>query len=184
LSLGWRGWSRVLHRDLGYAALGLTLAYALSGLAVNHKGQWNPNRRAVLESRELGAFDPQRPEEELVLDARRRLAHPAAFRSAFQQDASTLQLFLDGWTCSIDLPTGKAVLEGHRPRPVLYTLNQMHLNARKGVWVWVADGFAVALVLLALSGLFILKGRQGLEGRGKWFVAAGVLLPALVWGLV
>jgi len=36
---------------------------------------------------------------------------------------------------------------------------------------------ATLLLLLAVTGLFILKGRQGLGGRGKWFLAGGLLLP-------
>ena len=39
----WRKLVRVLHRDIGYAATALTLAYSLSGLAVNHIDDWNPN---------------------------------------------------------------------------------------------------------------------------------------------
>ncbi len=34
---------RSLHRDAGYLAVGLTLVYALSGLAVNHIKDWDPN---------------------------------------------------------------------------------------------------------------------------------------------
>ena len=31
-----RPWLRAVHRDAGYFGVGLTLVYALSGLAVNH----------------------------------------------------------------------------------------------------------------------------------------------------
>ena len=41
--LRWRPWLRALHRDLGYLAVGLTFVYALSGLAVNHIEDWDPN---------------------------------------------------------------------------------------------------------------------------------------------
>ena len=41
------------------------------------------------------------------------------------------------------------------------------------------DIFAVALAFLALSGIFLIKGRKGLAGRGKWFLAAGAAIPAL-----
>ena len=39
----WRPWLRALHRDIGYVAVGLTFVYALSGLAVNHIADWDPN---------------------------------------------------------------------------------------------------------------------------------------------
>jgi hypothetical protein len=34
---------RTLHRDLGFLAFGLTIVYAVSGIAVNHIGTWDPN---------------------------------------------------------------------------------------------------------------------------------------------
>ena len=39
----WRPALRALHRDIGYLAVGLTFVYALSGLAVNHIADWDPN---------------------------------------------------------------------------------------------------------------------------------------------
>jgi hypothetical protein len=39
----WRKLFRALHRDIGYVAVSLTLAYALSGLAVNHIDDWRPS---------------------------------------------------------------------------------------------------------------------------------------------
>ena len=39
----WRAVLRAVHRDVGYAAVGLTFVYAISGLAVNHVAQWDSN---------------------------------------------------------------------------------------------------------------------------------------------
>ena len=39
------------HRDIGYFFAGLTVLYAISGVAVNHIDDWNPNyviRREVV----------------------------------------------------------------------------------------------------------------------------------------
>ncbi len=38
-----RPWLRAMHRDAGYFVIGLTVIYALSGLAVNHIKDWDPN---------------------------------------------------------------------------------------------------------------------------------------------
>ena len=35
--------NRVTHRDIGYLIAGLTIIYAISGIALNHKNNWNPN---------------------------------------------------------------------------------------------------------------------------------------------
>ncbi len=40
--------------------------------------------------------------------------------------------------------------------------------------------FLVGLtVIYAISGLFVLKGKNGLKGRGKWFTLAGILVPLI-----
>ena len=41
--LKWRKWFRVIHRDFGYFFFGVTLIYAVSGIAINHLNDWNPN---------------------------------------------------------------------------------------------------------------------------------------------
>ena len=67
-------------------------------------------------------------------------------------------------------------------RTFLYEVNALHLNTIKGIWTWVADLFAVALFVLAITGVFMMKGRRGITGRGKWFVGAGFLIPiAFIW---
>ena len=43
----WRKWNRLIHRDLGYLCAGLTVVYAVSGLAVNHVRDWNPNYKTT-----------------------------------------------------------------------------------------------------------------------------------------
>jgi hypothetical protein len=35
------------------------------------------------------------------------------------------------------------------------------------------------LILLAVTGLFILGGKNGISGRGAWLTALGIIIPAL-----
>ena len=64
-------------------------------------------------------------------------------------------------------------------RTVIRESNFLHLNAPKKVWTYVADVFAVALAFLAISGLFMIKGKNGITGRGAWMTALGILLPII-----
>ena len=59
------------------------------------------------------------------------------------------------------------IVDGIRPRPVLHEMNQLHLNTPKGAWTWVADLYAVALLFVAATGLFVLKGKTGITGAGR-----------------
>ena len=79
----------------------------------------------------------------------------------------------------VDTRTGQGREKSLARRRGLYEVNALHLNNLKGAWTWVADAFAIALVVLATSGLFMLDGARGLAGRGKYFVLAGLVPPAI-----
>jgi len=175
----WRRWNIALHRDIGYAAAALTIVYAISGIAVNHVADWNPNYQ---RTKTPAAIAPITATETpaIVSAAMEQLKLTEQPRSSFRPDPNTVQLFYKGTTYHVDLPTGKVIIEATQPRPVLYEMNQLHLNHAKKAWTWIADIYAVALLLLAVTGLFVLKGRLGITGRGAWFTAAG-LLPVIYW---
>jgi hypothetical protein len=174
----WRVWFRILHRDAGYLAAGLTIIYAVSGLAVNHVESWNPSLKVEKEHRVIAplAMDAELPV--LVETARMRLGMEEP-RGAHQPDGDTLTLFYPGRQVSVDLPTGQVLVEITRPRPVLRSFNQLHLNNLKKGWTWLADLYALALLGLVGTGLFMLPGRKGLAGRGAWLTGLGILIPVV-----
>ena len=176
----WRGWNRLIHRYLGFFCVGLVLVYAGSGLAVNHVGDWNPNyiiRDDTVQLAELPAAGLASPA--LVDDVLDQLGLDGPARGSFRSAPDQLEVFIEGGTVSIDLASGRATVELVRDRPVLRSLNFLHLNEPKGVWTAVADAFAVALILLALTGLVMVRGPKGIRGTGGWFLGAGLLLPLL-----
>jgi hypothetical protein len=179
-SLPLRRWSIVLHRDVGYLAVALTLAYAISGLAVNHIADWNPNYKMSKEFVDVAPITAVSMPE-IVSTAMSRLGLKDAPRNTYRPDPETLQLFYRNRVYHVDLPTGKVMIESNMPRRVLYEMNQLHLNRPKQAWTWVADLYAVSLILLAITGLFVLKGRLGITGRGGWLTAAGALIPVAFW---
>ena len=79
----------------------------------------------------------------------------------------------------MDAETGEGLLEHARRRTVFFEVNYLHYNTPKNLWTWFSDIFAGALILLAISGLFILKGKKGITGRGAWLTAAGLIIPAV-----
>jgi len=175
-----------LHRDIGYLAVGLTMVYALSGIAVNHVADWNPNFRQVTQELQIQPLDIGLDQDELVDNAVKQLGLPKP-RAAFQPNENTLNLFYggrgqnSGRTYGIDLPTGKVAVQESQPRAVLYALNRLHFNAPKKLWTFIADLYCVSLAFLAISGLFIIKGRNGIIGRGAWLTGIGVALPVAFW---
>lgn len=172
-------WRRLLiasHRDLGYLMAGLTIAYAVSGLAVNHTQDWNPTYAIRQETHALGSL----PTGDLQAAARvalQRLDISEAPESIVPAGPGRVRVFLKDRTLTVDVAKQEAADERVSPRPVLYQLNFMHLNRGKGVWTWFADLYAVGLAFMAVSGVFIVKGRLGLGGRGLWLLLAGIVPP-------
>jgi hypothetical protein len=64
-----------------------------------------------------------------------------------------------------------------RERGGLRHANSLHLNHYRGLWTYRADLYAVALFLLAVTGMFVIKGKKGITGRGAWLTGIGVLIP-------
>ncbi len=79
----------------------------------------------------------------------------------------------------MDLATREGVYEKISRRPVFYHSNLLHRNSIGG-WKWASDVFAVLLITISITGIFILRGRNGISGRGKWLIGSGALLPLVV----
>lgn len=173
---GWRGWNLALHRDLGYLVAGLTVIYAVSGVAVNHTSDWNPNYRIVREQRTFAPIAIAE-REVMVAELVQKLALGELPKDSFRSRPDSLELFYEGWSVKADATLGVATVERPRDRPFLRDFNFLHLNHAKGLWTWVADLFAVALAFLAISGALIPRGKKGLAGHGKYWVLLGLAIP-------
>jgi hypothetical protein len=161
--------------------VGLTLVYAVSGVAVNHVRDWNPNYRVTVDT-----FPVPQASRSAVADSTFSLAVVRAagldgpVRGTFRPDSATLEVFLPSLTIRVDLDGKVATLARIAERPLLRRVNLLHLNEPRGFWTYVADAFAVALILLAVTGLFMMKGKYGITARGAWLTGLGVLLPIVI----
>jgi hypothetical protein len=176
--INWRRWNNILHRDLGYLCVGLTVIYAVSGIAVNHMHHWNPNYKFERVEERLQPI-PQGDRQVMVALAVERLKLPGMPVESFRPSPERLQLFYDGWSVDVDVVAGVAQVERPKDRVILRDSNFLHLNHPKGSWTYVADVYAFLLLFLAVSGMFVLKGKTGLGGRGKWFILAGLAVPVI-----
>jgi hypothetical protein len=178
-----RAWLRAIHRDLGYLAVALTLAYGLSGIAVNHIDDWNHNYKVERRAVHVGPLPTSSTADMQAHVIAGAGVTAAQVRGHVQDSPREFRVFLRGGAeIKVDIATGDGTYTGLARRAVFFEVNALHLNNLKGAWTWIADGFAVALMLLALTGMFMMKGRGGLAGRGKWFVLAGLAVPAVAIG--
>jgi hypothetical protein len=167
-------WLRVIHRDLGFLIVGITLVYGISGILLNHLGGKDPAFKTEEGSLQ---FESGLNQDELKNAWEAHPALPALKRTA-EVDENHTRLFLDGGIGIYNSADGHLDYEKHQKRVFVYWINRLHYSRARG-WTPVADIFAIALIFLAVSGIFITKGKHGIKGYGKWYLIAGLLLPLL-----
>jgi hypothetical protein len=169
---------RILHRDAGYFVVGLTFVYAISGIAVNHIKDWDPNFRHVEASHRVALPLPDDDDAagRAVLAA---LGVTETPREIYRTSDTDLEITLEHRTLHADPTTGLVRDERDEPRPFVRLANWLHLNRGKKAWTFVADAYAALLLYLATSGLFMLPGRKGLLGRGAILAGLGIAVPVL-----
>lgn len=166
------------HRDIGYACASLILAYCLSGIALNHIGDWNPDFVISKQSIALTrSYAKAEVTKEAVIEFG-KLVQEETYKIYDFPTFDQVKIYYDNASLHLHLSTGQGMYEKVSRRPVLYQVNALHLNRLKG-WKWASDVFAIILIVLSLTGVLVLRGKYGLARRGRWLVLAGLLPPVL-----
>ncbi|MBE9481586.1 MAG: PepSY-associated TM helix domain-containing protein [Bacteroidetes bacterium] len=172
----WRKWNRIIHRDFGYFFFGMTIIYALSGIAINHIRDWNPNY--VIKTQNISVNVPDEINKSEVLNILKILDEEKNYKKHYFPKEDQLKVFLKNGTLTLNLNSGNGIIEKVKVRPIFKPVNYLHYNPIKW-WTWFSDIFAGALILIAISGLFILKGKKGITKRGAWLTILGILIPVI-----
>lgn len=175
-----RPWLRAIHRDVGYLAVGLTFIYALSGIAVNHITDWSdgdPSFRNYSKTVQVGRIEGD--DTAIANELRKRLGITLTPREVYRAGPDDVEVLFDKRSLHYDLAKGEVVDEGQEPRFILRIANWLHLNRGKKAWTYFADAYAGGLLLLAMSGIFMIAGKKGIIGRGAVLVLLGILIPVV-----
>ena len=189
-------WIRQLHQwhwiSSALCLIGLLL-FALTGITLNHARQIEaaprvshqklslpiPLRAAIAGEDERKAALP--PAVSAWLD--QHLQAHATGRSA-EWSADEIYLSLprpggDGWL-SIDRASGVVEYELTRRGAVAY-LNDLHKGRHAGpAWSWFLDVFALACLVFAITGLFLLKFHASRRTSTWPLVTLGLVMPVLL----
>lgn len=171
---------RVLHRDLGYLFFGMSILYAVSGIALNHIRDFNPNYNIHRYQISVPApVDPGSVNKDWIVSLLEELEVEESYKQSYFPEPGRLKVFLKSGSMELDMQTGKGLLETVRRRPVLYQVNFLHYNPGKW-WKWFSDIFCVAWIIISVTGLFIIKsGRHSIKKRGALWTLAGIIIPVL-----
>lgn len=164
-------WLRVIHRDLGFLMVGISLIYAISGILLNHMNGSDPAYKTIEDTL---IFDKNLSTEAVANEWNAKGDLPKL--RLVREGNKSYQVLLDGGVGIYVIETGELSYEHHSKRPFVFWINKLHYN-KVGGWTIMADLFAVSLIFFAISGLFIVSRKHGIMGRGKWFLIAGVLIP-------
>jgi uncharacterized protein len=171
--------ARNTHRDLAYFYLGLIIAFAFSGIFLNHRQSWNP-RRYTYESKDIqialpavkdsinDAFITRFTKEQAISDNLRR----------FSVDKGVLKISYLSHDVTIDVATGQGKIETYKTTPLLGQMTQLHIDTNKW-WIYYSDVFGIAMLTIAITGMFIQKGENSFRQRGWKLALLGIIFPLI-----
>lgn len=170
---------RNLHRDLGYFYIGLIVSFAFSGLMMNHREMWHPEKYTT----ETKAIEVKLPEESQINEEfaknlgkqlgiddkmRRQMVREGKFRISFENN-----------DVEIDTKTGKGEIVTFKKTPIISQAMNLHKN-NSNFWIYYSDIFALSLITIALTGTIMVKaGKFSWKQRGWKLAVAGVIFPLL-----
>lgn len=168
---------RILHRDLGYFIVGMTLVYALSGIFLNHRHDFNPDYNIITAHFQTTFGPDTHVDEQTVKNELEKLEHQVVYKKHYLTNQGNLKVFIENGEVVIDLETGEGTLNYLQRRPLIFEMNMLHRATVGTLWKWVSDAMAVILLFVAVSGLFLLKGKRGFSRWGLWWTIAGIVIP-------
>ena len=177
MAFKWRKWNKAVHRDCGYFFFGMVVIYSLSGIAINHLHDWNPNYTVVSEEFEIDppTSKPSKAELKKIIEP---LNEAENYKSHYFPNDEYVKIFIKDGTIYINLVSGNGLVEKTLRRPLFREVNYLHYNPIK-YWTWFSDIFAGALIMLGLTGLFIPRGSNGISKRGAWLAILGIIIPVI-----
>ena len=90
-----RKWNNILHRDIGYLIFGLTIVYGISGIAVNHIQDWNPNYSKEEEIFSISPITQIATTDEILKESLHKLNIAETPTNYFRPDSFTIQICFD-----------------------------------------------------------------------------------------
>ncbi len=173
-----RKFNRDTHRDLGYFFVALIFVYSLSGIAINHINDWNPSYVVNIDTYNTSEDLSQGIDKKKAKKILKEVGVSNRYLKHYSPDGQICKIFVKNGNVLINTSTKEVKAELVQRRTLFHAVNWLHYNPNK-VWTWISDIFAVSLILLAISGMFILKGKNGLKWRGTILIVSGILLPII-----
>jgi len=169
---------RSLHRDIAYFYVGLIIAFSFSGILLNHRRDWNPEKYTY-ESKKVELnlpIDVEQIDKQFIENFSKEW--DVSYNSHRVRDGK-LRVFYDN-NAILDAALGEkeGVLEYKRVTPIVGQTIKLHKDTNKA-WIWYSDIFGIAMLTIAITGMFISAGKNTFWKRGWKLALAGLIFPLI-----
>ncbi len=171
--------ARNIHRDLAYFYLGLIISFSFSGIFLNHRQVWHPMRYKY-DSKEITLSQPVTAEQ-VNDDYLKKFTEEFGIQDRirrFAVDGNVLRVNYADHDVEVDLGSGKGKIGIFRQTPLLGQMTELHVTTNNW-WIYYSDIFGVAMLTIAITGMFIAKGSLSFKQRGWKLAVAGIVFPLL-----
>lgn len=170
--------ARNTHRDIAYFFVGLIIAFSFSGIFLNHRQTLNP-RRYTFDTKEiqLQPFSKEDVNEAFISEFTTTQKIEDELRR-FQTNEKELSISYVSNDVKIDLASGQGLITTYRTIPLLGQMTKLHQDTSKW-WIYYSDGFGIAMLIIAFTGMFIEKGKNSFRSRGFKLALIGIIFPLI-----
>lgn len=170
-----------VHRHLGFFFAGIIVIYALSGIFMNHRRELNPSCTVDVKEITLPAAFPTQKSAVSKADIEpllTELGEDGKYTKHYFVNDDMRVLLKGGSSVNVNMDTRTGTYERVRERFIIADMVKLHFNPGKW-WTYFSDIFAICLIIITLTGLFILKGKKGIAGIGAVELVLGLVAPIL-----
>ncbi|MBN2727678.1 MAG: PepSY-associated TM helix domain-containing protein [Bacteroidales bacterium] len=171
--------NRQFHRNGGYLIVGIVCFFAITGILLNHRSSLKIGYSTTVSEYQLDAFDTDTILRRHVNDMLMKIDTSAQMR-AFQLNEDQLQIFINSGNVTIKEKNGEAEKVVWSHNQTWQTIKNLHMASFHSLWKWVSDFFALCLIFVAITGLYMAKGRNSFRKYGWRVFAVGSLIPILL----
>ncbi len=172
-----RNLSRNWHRDIAYFFVGLIISFSISGITLNHRRTFS-SRTFSYDVEKIKLNLPSNPQDitEEFIQSQLPVLDIGNPYQGFQVRNGSLRILFDKARAEVSLETGEGEKEWLGRKYVLAEMADLHQTTNPA-WIWYSDIFGIAMILIAISGMFISGGSKSFRKRGWKLALVGILFP-------
>ncbi len=171
---------RNLHRDFGYFYVGLIISFACSGILMNHRDYWHPERYTISTQNIKVALPPENEITEIYAE---QLGKTLGINDKFRRHSikkEILKISFEKHDVEIEIKTGNGEIVAFNKTPLISQTMKLH-KSTSNWWIYYSDIFGISLILIAITGTLMIKnGENTFKKRGWKLAITGLVFPIIV----